>query len=782
MIFITQTAIDRHDSKRTTDPENTSPDRASLNALASSSSDYLTDGNTQKSTARTDPDNHFRVKSWLETQSHRNSKGKPQSWLATPKASFTTIGKPRIFVTPKEDTEKRLSSSADTTQQTQPTTNSSQEELSDESSPATSFTPARDITRGAGSASSIAEVRSPSPSTYSSFSRSASNHLPSELVMSKIKELQGRRINPKVARRRNAGHTFHHQTLRHTPSPLSGQSSVALGKRPVGCHGIGERGFTRVVDELPAVKPRPSTTDHVLSVPSRASSKRQAESLVNKVNIGSVTWAPSSVELGIHQSPPSLAALEAESVSTVVPRLVNEAVLQQTTPDLKAGDVSASSGSAKAVVTSQSSDCVPAIPQASIRNKWKRASLPTAFYATTPSVLGFNGDAIQYVARREKSDPVDHVVPLSDACPLLVGSMAWRHKLCSDLYIDERDPRVPNILKQHHIAIDMVSRSDQMLLWHLAVHDDSRVLSNTAAYSPFSYVIYWKEPNNQYSNKHVTLDHLLRWLKSKEQAHEHSRKLRKRDFERLATCSTHSRERLISRRGQYDQESAGLNATELLPNNPAAVWQHIYRLLRARGISEESLDREQYAHIMTLPRHARRAYVDTLAPKCRARSIDNACLVRHRRKACLIEEHPVLHTTTGRPSTSEEEDTIAALPALAKFKRTTTRQRSTRSSGGSSTSDWDTHLTKPSRVRLPKPLLSDIELPRNYVPPLRVKQEDDEPNRLVVVGKDGMETVRRGSAMSRFSQSTEESEREGRTRWGRFKKGVRKWFPPCCCR
>jgi len=234
-------------------------------------------------------------------------------------------------------------------------------------------------------------------------------------------------------------------------------------------------------------------------------------------------------------------------------------------------------------------ECAEPIPRVITHCKeGKRASLPTAFCATPPSAFGCYGEAIRISIT---GNPLDHVVPLPDACPLLVGSLALRHKLCQEtLY--PGDPRVPNILKKHDIAIDRVSCSDQTLLWHLAVHDRARNLSNTISSTPFSYAIYWKTSDDQYSEVHLTLDNLVRWLKCREQAHEHSSKLRTREIERLATCSTYNRNRMMSHRDQYSHDWAALNATEPLPNNPAAIWQNIYRLLRCRGISEETLKKK----------------------------------------------------------------------------------------------------------------------------------------------------------------------------------------------
>jgi hypothetical protein len=157
--------------------------------------------------------------------------------------------------------------------------------------------------------------------------------------------------------------------------------------------------------------------------------------------------------------------------------------------------------------------------------------------------------------------------------------------------------------------------------------------------------------------------------------------------------------------------------------------------------------------------------VNTLALKCRARTLDNAFL--DRRQASFVEERFVLHTTSS-PSCSDE-DTIATLPGAANFKRPC-RKRSNRRS---CSADWDTPLAKipEAKTKVLKPLLSDITLPRNYVPPFRLKEED-QPNKPFAVVEPGngdgltKHLRRRVSRMSQFSQNTTESGKEEKTRWG----------------
>jgi hypothetical protein len=791
----------RHDS--TEDTKHNKNDTVFQKPVPSSSSETPQDaGSHTPHEAASQLEIHDRVHSWLQADTTGNIrvrdfayrqcrtkfKDEPCQCLASlsSEAASTTAVKPEPSMEAKDNGLKRFSSSAGSSQQT---TESSKDALSFGSSIATTISPGGTPCR-VGSLYSISENRSPSPRGISNLSRFTDNFTISKLAVPQSREFTYRRINPKKARLRNGGQNFNYLPLSRTPPSLGRPSSIALGKRPVGCYGIGEQGgFPRAVSSLAFAEPRSSTLDQEPFVPLRTDSKLQADSLPTSETSSPIFGASLLPQLEPCVLVDLSSKLRTDSWPTSeISSLAGEASPRSKIPDSTPCDLTEKKSTAKVVIASSpinalSSEPACYLPRANVCSKeGKRASLSTAFYATALAAFGCYGEALSIDGKF--GNPLDHVVPLSDACPLLVGSLALRQKLCSAMYIDQEDPRVPRLLNQHGIELDKVSGSDQILLWHLAVYEKSMDLSYSTSPATFSHGIYWKKSDCKHSEVQLTLDDLISWLKCKQYAHDHSARLRTREFERLAANrSPYHRDRLMSHRKRYSQESGALSSTELLPNNPAAVWLNIYRLLRCRGISEGSLDREDFAHLMTLPRNSRRAYVDTLATKCHARSLDNASIDR-RQAIWPIEERPILHTTrnTSYPE-EEEEDKLAALPGTTHFKRPS-RRRSSRSS-----EDWNTPLAQLPRTKAPKPLLSNITLPKGYVPPFRVR-EDDQPNRPVTVGesasgdrKDGpsKHPDRRVSQMSQFSASTTESEKMEKTRWGRFRKRVRKCLPPCCC-
>jgi hypothetical protein len=537
-----ETEAGRHNALRPVETENIDHNLALQTPLPSSPSEYLNDINARDPIGSTTlPDSHARVNSLLQLQTvgihdsasgkRRYAKGGGKPMCVTPEATSTTTVKSEPTVELKENDKKRLSSSAESTEQMKQTTNSSKEALSFDSSPGTSVSP-WGTPRGAGSLLSTNENRSIGPhssSDISDFTRLPTIYKSSDLPPPAIRDFTSRRINPKEARLRNRVHNFNYQAQPRAPTLLGTSSSVATGKRPVGFYGIGEQsGFPPAASRLASCSPRSSTPYHDSTVPSRTDSKRQADS----VNISNIQTD----------------SLPTQEISS----LIGETLLQPTASDPAPCKSSADFCTANMSVTSSpgnrlSLECAEPIPRVKTRSKErKHISLLTAFCATAPSAFGCYGEAVQIFMA---GNPLDHVVPLSDAYPLLVGSLALRHKLCQEKLYPE-DPRVPNILKKHAIAIDRVSYSDQVLLWHLTVHDRARNLSNTTSFAPILYAIYWKTSDDQYSEVHLTPDNLIGWLNCREQAHQQSSKLRTREFERLATCSTYSRDRMMSHRDQ----------------------------------------------------------------------------------------------------------------------------------------------------------------------------------------------------------------------------------------
>lgn len=727
---------------------------------------------------------------------------------STPNLTSVTTGAiPDATVDPESagelegESEKRLSST-NSTEQTRQTIDSSNEEQPSDSA-ATSVTPwGTPKVSPIRSTQGIQPNRPVSPSGISDFSLNPSRYTPS--ICPSIHDQNSQRINPKKARLKHGINRFDGPTLSRIRTTLGTPSSVALGKRPVGYYGIGEHrgGFPPDVADLASYEPRSSTPNQKSSMPARTDSKTHASLLFagrtsqSKLN---ASFTSSKPDLRSKASPTqeiSSLACEASQSSTI-------SLHSRSSSNVQPFKGKASVARQKVtVVGDELSECAELIPVPEYGAHFKtgkRESLPAAFCAVAPSSLGRYGDATHITTMSTTSNPADHYVPLSDACPLIVGSLAMRQKLCVQ-GIDPEDPKVHNILKQHDIAIERVSKSDQILLWHLAIHDESRSLAKTTSNEQFSHAIHWKGAGQSYSEVDLTLKVFLKWLKEKEQAHA---KLYQREQKGLASRSPPDLVRWAGKRDKYDDQAITLSRALPLPHEPAAVWLNIYRLLRCHGISEEQLDREQVMTLMSKPRHERRKYLDTVAPSCRAKTIDNAELDRRPKRHGSITHTQTVPTMRIRSSSYswEAEDKILDLPVVKKYLR---RGRSGRRSYsvinsdkrtrplGDSVSDWDTPLAKlplNKKDRLPKPLLSDIELPRNYVPPDRRKEGEDEllPSRVVSDGLEDLKDVatcgleRRGSEISRFSRDTTESEREGRTGWGRFRRGVRRCLPPCCC-
>lgn len=682
----------------------------------------------------------------------------------------------------EDESEKRLSS-ADSTEQTRQTTDSSNEGQTSEYT-ATSVTPWGTPTVGSiRSAQSTHPSRPTSPSGISDFSLFPSRYTPS--VVSSILEHNSQRINPKKARLKNGINWFDSATtLARKQAQLGKPSSVALGKRPVGYYGIGDYrgGFPPDVVQLASYPHRPSTPSENSSVPARTDSKIQASSaMARRISRSKLNASlPPHTETynlltssDIRSNPSSATSSQSKPTSVVVPNEENTVPMRRKL----------------ASVGNDLLECAEPIPVPKNGTHFKtgkRESVPAAFYAVAPSILGQHATATPITAMATTSDSADHYVPLSDACPLLVGPPALRQKLSAQ-GIDPEDPKVHGTLKQHDIAIERVTKADQILLWHLAIHNESRSLAKTKPDDSFSSAIQWKGAGQTYSDVKLTLRIFLIWLKEKEQAHT---KLCQREMKRLTRRSAPNAVRWVSQRDKYDNQAIALSGALPLPHEPAAVWLNLYRLLRCRGISEEQLDREQVMTLMSKPRHERRECLNTLASHCKARTIDNADLDRRPKRYRSLRTLPTVRIRS--PSYSfEAEDQILDLPEVNKYLR---RGRSGRRSYSVThpsfeDSHWDTPLGKLSlsnKGRLPKPLLSDIERPRNYVPPDRRKEGEDElpPSRFVGDGasKDQVcALARRGSVMSRFSRSTTASGKEGRTRWGRFRRGARRCLPPCCC-
>lgn len=704
-----------------------------------------------------------------------------------------------------EDESEERPSSADSTDQSRQNTESSNEGQPSNST-ATSVTPCD--TPKAGSIRSALGTpgkrsdRPKSTSAISDFSLNTSHYTPS--LASSIREQNSQRINPKKARLKHSINRLDSATtLVLARNQLGKPSSVAMGKRPMGYYGIGDYkgGFPPDVAQLASHTRSSSTSSQNSPVPARTDSKIQASLLIarrtprSKLN-ASLPPHPKTYELltSADLQRDLTSSQELSEFACKTPRSSGTFSQSRPTSAVKKPQGNATVASDKLL---ECTDSIPVPGHCTRIKKGKRESLPIAFCAVAPSIFGHYGQATRIATKATTVDLIDHYVPLSDACPLLVGSLAMRQKLCVQ-GIDPKDPKVRDILKHHDIAIESVSKSDQILLWHLAVHEESRTLVKTNFDGLFSSAIRWKGVGQSYSDVNLTLKIFLKWLKEKEQAHI---KLYQRELKRLATRSAHNLVRWASQRDTYDDQAIALRGALPSPHEPAAVWLNIYRLLRCRGISEEQLDREQVMILMSRPRQERRKCLNTLAPQCKARTIDNADLDRRLKRHESVAHAQTIPTIRMRsPSYSvEAQDQIFDLPDVKKYLRrgrsgrlsysVICSDRRTRPAFGDA--DWDTPLAKltPNTVKdkLPTPLLTDIELPSNYVPPDRRPERDDELPASRYVDADGVSKdeayalARRGSGISRFSRSTTASQREGRTRWGRFKKGVRRCLPPCCC-
>ncbi|TLD36772.1 hypothetical protein E2P81_ATG02554 [Venturia nashicola] len=708
----------------------------------------------------------------------------------------TTDPKPAIEL--EDGSVKRLSS-ADSTEPRQTAHSSNGGQPSD--STATSVTP-----RGTPEAGSIRIAqetrlsRPKSPSGISDFSLNPSCYTPS--IGSSILE-QNPRINPKKARLKNSiNRSDCATTLARARNQLGRPSSVVLGKRPVGYYGIGnyKGGFPPDVAQLASYARTTNASSQNSAVPARTDSKIQVSLTIARGTSRSrlnASLPPHTETYELLTSADlqrnSTTSQELSRFACKTPR--SSGTFSQPRPTFTAkifeGNVAPEDDNVW-----ECAESIPVPEYGTLLKKGKRESLPIPYCAVAPSIFGHYGQVTRITTLSTTIGLHDHYVPLSDVCPLLVGSLAMRQKLCVQ-GIDPEDPKVHDILNQYDIAIERVSKSDQILLWHLAIHEESRSLLKTNFYEPFSSAIRWKGSGKTYSDVNLTLRIFLKWLKEKEQAYV---KLYQHELKRLATRSVPDLVRWAGQRDTYDDQAIPWSGVLPLPHEPAAIWLNLYRLLRCRGISEEQLDREQVMTLMSKPRHERRECLNTIAPQCKPRTIDNADLDRRAQRdksAAYAQKIPIMRIRS--PSYSvEAQDQIFELPTVKKYicrGRSGRRSysvlcsdRRTRPAFGDS--DWDTPLGKlpvNNKDKLPTPLLSDIELPRNYVPPDRRPDREHElpPSRYVGgdrVSKD--ETcamARRGSEISRFSRSTTASERQGRTRWGKFKKGARRCLPPCCC-
>ncbi|QDS73821.1 hypothetical protein FKW77_006261 [Venturia effusa] len=741
-----------------------------------------------------------KVTSWLQynNDSASNFKSNLTRIAAEVMPAATVV--PESAVEAEGESEKRLSS-ADSTEHTPQTTESSNEGQRAESA-ATSVTP-----WGTPRVVSIAPTqetrahRSESPSGISEFNLNPSRYTPS---FYSIRDQNSQRINPKVARLKNGRNRRDSLPSTRARTSIGRPSSVAMGKRPVGRYGIGEHDgeFPPIAAHLACYGTWRSTLSQDFSIPARPDSKLQGFPVPTR---NSSTKLNASLPLNAETHTLLTASDPHDSQST--PPLIQEkygfACENPSSPTSSAHSVAPAAYEAPAKVTKENTptnfgnrfaDCAEAFRVLEQRTPCRtdnRAPLSTMFCAVAPPILGSHNELRQTT---EMSSTRDYV-PLSDACPLLVGSLAMRRELCMQ-GLDREDPKVYKILTEHHIAVGRVSKPDQILLWHLATHEQSRTLATKVSNKPFSHAIYWRGAGQECSEIDLTLRVFIKWLKEKEQAHS---RLYQGELKRLAVRSTPNLVRWAAKRDKYDDQVAGFSGALSLPHEPAAVWLNIYRVMRARGIDEKQLDREEFMALMSKPRHERRAYLDTLATRCKAKTIDNADLdYRSRRQGSSTHANSISTTQIRSPSYSfEAKDEIFELPEVKKYIR---RGRSDRraypviNSGrqghvSAGDCDWDTPLGKlplHKRERLPIPLLKDIELPSNYVPPNRRKEEENElpPNRAIGFGhakRASLETARRSSQISRFSRDSTQSERERKTRWGRFKRGFRRFLPPCCC-
>ncbi|KAE9978741.1 hypothetical protein EG328_001339 [Venturia inaequalis] len=809
---------DRHDFLKSVKIENHSDHRLALQPLSPHISTECLDDTVQHSNVSAVlSESQVKVTSWLQQYNNESGSGNrcihaedestSNIKCTTPRMVPPAIVDPKSAAELEDHSEKRLSS-ADPTEQTRQTTDSSNEGHHSDST-ATSVTPWG--TPEGGSIRSAQGTPSNLPTSPSCISDFISNpNYYSTSIVSSILEPKLQPINPKKARLKNSVNRPDSPTTLSRARNQSGKpSSVAMGKRPVGYYGIGDYkgGFPPDVAQL-ASHPRPSSTSSQNScMLARTDSKMQVSMVIAR------TTARSRLNASLPPHPETYelltsADLQRDAISTQeLSRFACKTPQSSgTISQTRSTSVVESLQRNPTVVCDRILECcaesIPVPGHGTRLKKGKRESLPIAFCTVTPPIFGRHGQTTRITTmsktRMSKTiDLTDHYVPLSDACPLLVGSLATRQRLCVQ-GIDPEDLKVHVILKQHDIAIQRVSKSDQILLWHLAVYDESRSLVKANSDEPFSSAILWKGAGKTYSDVNLTLKIFLKWLKEKEQAHI---KLYQRELKRLATRSAPNLARWLGQRDTYDDQAIASSGSLPLPHEPAAVWLNLYRLLRCRGISENQLDREQVMTLMSKPRHERREYLNTLAPQCKARTIDNADLdrrpKRHDRIACA-QARPTMPTRS--PSYSvEAQDRILDLPDVKKYPRrgrsgrrsysVMCSERRTRPASGGT--NWDTSLGQLPlhniKDTLLKPLLSDIELPRNFVRPDRRPEREDElpPSRCIdedgVLKDEVCALARRGSGISRFSRSTTASEREGKTRWRGFKKGARRCLPPCCC-
>lgn len=783
-----ETKADRSEALKQMDDDH---EVASQTPPPCSSPDHPSEINVRNSIASTIlADSHAKVRSWLQINNDDFASGNHDGDNATytgvtPEATFSTIAEPEPDVELEGRDEQRLPSSTGT-EQTQQTIISSKEAFNIDS-PATNEAPlARPRSSSLRSTHEMPPSRPGSPSGISDLSLFPSRYTPS--IAPSVREHSSQRINPKKARLKNGIHRLSSPPPPRTQYPFGRSSSAAAPERPTGYYGIGKNGgFPPEVAYLAFCKPHLSTPPQTLSAPVRIDSKIHAKLLPISKSIDPVNEpsTPPMVErcVSLRTSKSQMDSLPSQQTYS----LTGEASQSSTSLSVNTRDKGARQAMDNVSLIGDVDvplECDGSIPKNETCYKTgKHRSLPTVFCAVAPSVLGHYGEEMRISMFPAADDPLSHYVPLSDACPLLVGSLLLRHRL-SVQDIDIEDAKVYRLLAKHDIAIERVSKADQILLWHLAIQAESRDILSTTSNKPFSHVIFWMGASKTYSHVEFTLNVFLKWLKCKEQAFTKTYQV---DDERSVTRSTSSLKRMMSHRCENNVDQGyTLGGTVPSLQDPAAVWLNVYRLLRSRGMSEEQLEREDFMNIMLRTPDHRSEYMNKLRAKCRSRTLDNADLDRRYEasdKNRLVPQMTYANRVRSPSYSVEAKDTIVDLPGVSNFKRPHRKGSIRRSSLEVQTfsriSDWDTPLAKlplKEPTRFPKPLLSDIELPRNYVPPNRRRGEEED-----VFNRITGEVTRRNSVMSSFSRSTTSSDRAERTRWGRFKKRVRMCFPPCCC-